>query len=69
MRIHLDIEDGIRPVNALNCVKKVVEMGRISDNGKMYCYATVLSTNEGDVCVITRRYRKSDCFKIIKYKP
>ena len=38
------------------------------DNGKMYCYATVLSTNEGDVCVITRRYRKSDCFKIIKYK-
>ena len=68
MRIHLDIEDGIRPEIALECVKQVVQMGRISKNDTMYCYATTFDTAQGEIEVYANDYRKSDCFKITKSK-
>lgn len=66
MKIHLDIRNDISQKIALECVKQVIAQGRISNNGKMYCYATSFSTNEGDIWVVTRQYRKSDCFVIYK---
>ena len=66
MKIHLDIHDDIPPTVALNCVSKVVAEGRISNNGKSYCYATCFDTSAGEVWVTTRQYRKSDCFLITK---
>jgi len=66
MKIHLDIRNGISPAIALECVKQVVREGRISNNGKMYAYATTFDTNEGEVWVASRPYRKSDCFLIYK---
>lgn len=68
MRIHLDIRDGIPPEIALECVKQVVAEGRVSNNGKMYCYATKFSTPKGEIWVLTRLYRKSDCFVIYRDK-
>ena len=66
MKIHLDIRDDISPTIALECVREVVADGRVSNNGKMYCYATQFDTSTGRIWVITRRYRKSDCFLIKK---
>lgn len=68
-RICIDIKDGIDEINALECVKQVVSMGRISKNNTMFCYASVLSTSKyGDVAVFARDYRKSDCFLVCKHE-
>lgn len=67
-KIHIDIRDDISPDLALECVKQVVKMGRISDGGKVYCYATTMETSEGDILVWTNQYRKSDCFRVEKEK-
>lgn len=68
MKIHLDIRDDIPPTIALECVRKVVADGRVSNNGTMYCYATHFYTSAGRIWVTTRGYRKSDCFLIVKHK-
>ena len=64
MRIYLDIRDNINPTTALECVKKVIEQGKISNNGKSYSYATLFDTNKGEIMVATRQYRKNNCFLI-----
>lgn len=66
MKIHLDIMHDISPTIALECVKQVIARGKISNNGKSYCYATIFNTSDGEVWVTTRQYRKSDCFLIYK---
>lgn len=66
MKIHLDIRDDLSPTIALKCVGEVIALGRISNEGKSYCYATEFKTSEGGVLVMTRQYRKSDCFLITK---
>lgn len=68
-RIHITIYDDIDESTALECVKQVVSMGRISKNNTMFCYASVLETSKyGDVAVFTRDYRKSDCFFVCKHE-
>lgn len=67
MKIHLDIRDDIPSTIALECVKQVVEQGRVSAQGKMYAYATIFSTTSlGEIVVEARPYRKSDCFIVYK---
>ena len=68
MKIHLDIRDDIPLAVALQCVLEVVKGGRVSDDGESYCYATHFNTSAGWVWVITRTYRKSDCFLVVKHK-
>ena len=51
MKIHLDIRHGVSPTLALECVKHVIAEGKVSNNGKSYCYATTFDTNEGEVWV------------------
>ena len=66
MKIHIDIRHNISPIIALECVRQVIAQGKISADGKSYCYATTFATDEGEVCVENRPYRKSDCFLIYK---
>ena len=66
MKIHIDIRHNISPTVALECVKQVISQGKISADGKSYCYATTFNTDEGEVWVAIRPYRKSDCFLIYK---
>lgn len=66
MKIHLDIRNDISPTIALECVRQVIAQGKISNDGKSYSYATTFDTNEGEVWVHPRPYRKSDCFLIYK---
>ena len=68
MKIHIDVRDDIPPTIALNCVSKVVAGGKVSNNGKSYCYATSFDTSVGEVWVTTTQYRKSDCFVVRKAK-
>jgi hypothetical protein len=63
MKIHIDIRNDIDPTLALKRVKEVIEKGRISNNGKNYCWSTVYSD---DIVVAVREYRKSDCFVVYK---
>jgi hypothetical protein len=66
MKIHLDIRHNIPPTIALQCVKQVIAQGKVSDNGKSYCYATTFDTIDGEVWVEVRPYRKSNCFLVYK---
>lgn len=66
MKIHIDIRYDISPTIALECVRQVIKQGKLSANGKSYCYATAFGTNEGEVLVAVRPYRKSDCFLVYK---
>lgn len=66
MKIHIDIRHNISPIIALECVRQVIAQGKISSDGKSYCYATTFDTDEGEVWVAIRPYRKSDCFLIYK---
>lgn len=66
MKIHLDIRDGIDQVVAMECVRRVLADGRISNGGKSYCLGTSFLTEDGVVWVCTRQHRKSDCFLVYK---
>ena len=66
MRIYLDIRDDIKPETALECVKQVVEAGKISNDGKSYCWLTTFSDGKEELIVCTRPYRKNTCFAIYK---
>ena len=58
----IEIKDNIDDLTAINLVKKVIEQGKISNNGNSYCYLTLF----GDIFVETRQYRKSPCFRVYK---
>lgn len=62
-KIHIDIRDDIPQEIALEHVLKVIKQGRISKDGKLYCYLTVF---ENGINVATNDYRKSDCFVVYK---
>ena len=58
----IQIEDNIDDLTAISLVKRVIERGKISNNGNSYCYLSIF----GDICVETRQYRKSPCFRVYK---
>ena len=62
LKMTIKIEDGIDDLTAISLVKQVIEQGKISNNGNSYCYLTLF----GDICVETRQYRKSPCFRVYK---
>ena len=66
MKIHIDIRHDISPTLALECVRQVIIRGMLSADGKSYCYATTFDTNEGEVWVAVRPYRKNNCFLVYK---
>ena len=60
----IKVEDSIDDLTAISLVKRVIEQGKVSDNGNKYCYLTIF----GDIVVETRQYRKSPCFRVYKYQ-
>lgn len=51
---------------ALICVQKVINDGRISNEGKQYCYATIFKNPR--VVVATRLNKSSDVFYVVDHK-
>lgn len=66
MKINIDIQDGLNPIVALECVRSVIDYGRVSCNKTKYCLSTSFVTEEGVVWVHTKQYCKSDCFVVKK---
>jgi len=64
-RIIIDVRDDIDPAVALLHVGNVIHQGKISKDNTQYCW---LTTFYDGTQVITRDYRKSDCFVVCKDK-
>lgn len=60
----IKIEDSIDDLTAISLVKEVIGEGKISNDGKSYCYLTLF----GNIAVETRQYRKTPCFRVYKFK-
>lgn len=58
----IKIEDNIDDLTAIHYVNEVIRQGKISGNGKSYCYLTLF----GSIVVETRQYRKTPCFRVYK---
>lgn len=69
-RITITIEDNIADADALQCVMQVADMGKISGDGKYYCYATLLkhSNYKEEIAVYTSPRVKGDnsAFTVMK---
>ena len=60
----------LNDVDAINLVTRVIEQGRVSDNGKQYCYATRFSHSilDLDLMVVSRLNKESDKFYVYDAK-
>lgn len=61
MKIIINIKDDTPFNSALECVQQVIKQGRISDDGRSYCYLTVF-TNTIHVAAVANK--KSDTFTV-----
>lgn len=62
-KLIIDIRSDLPATTVLDRVSQVVAQGRISDNGKHYCYAT---TWPDGVAVYARRNLASDTFTVVQ---
>ena len=58
-----DLDD----LDALRLIGLVVSEGRISNNGKQYCYATIAKVGGVEYAVYTDLNKMSDKFTIVRY--
>ena len=59
-RLIIDNRTDIPMSEALEYAIAVVKMGRISDGGESYCYATTFRRGAGEVVVCAHRNKRSD---------
>lgn len=58
----------IPDTEALDLVKRVINMGRVSNNNTQYCYLSICPTSDGNFAVSTDKNAKSDRFTLTRYK-
>lgn len=63
-RLNINIYDGITDSAAISLISRVIEGGRISGNGKSYCYGTV--SPSGIQCFAEVNKTGSDSFHVSK---
>lgn len=63
MRIIINNESSCTAEQALTAVLPVISDGRISNQGKQYCYVTTF--REPDVTVLSSLLKDGDSFKIV----
>ena len=61
-KLIINIKDNIDPEEALFRVIQVINQGRISNNGRDYCYATSWDSET----VYAQSNKKSDTFTVVK---
>lgn len=66
MRVIINNESHLCIQDALRAVQRVIRNGRISDNGKCYCYVTVFP--ELQVAVMAKLLKVGDSFKVVDSK-
>lgn len=50
---------------AVRLVEQVIRKGRVSDDGKQYCYATIAMSGGRKVMISTDRNKRSDRFVVV----
>ena len=69
-KLIIDNRSSVDDIQAMLVVSMVVERGRISNEGKQYCYATTFTlSNEDRVAVYTDLNEKSDRFVVCDDPP
>jgi len=64
-KIIIDNRSDLPDIDAIDVVKRVVKMGRISNNDSQYCYLSVLTVGDTVYRISTDLNKKSDRFLII----
>ena len=67
MKIIIENRSDLDMQKCLEMVGKVIADGRISNNGKQYCYASSFSVDYQNYLIVTDLNKKSDRFIITKY--
>jgi len=67
MKIIIENRSDLSISKCLEMVEKVIIQGRISNNGKQYCYASSFSVGMDEYMIVTDLNKKSDRFIISKY--
>jgi len=68
MKIIIDNQSDLMMDTCLTMVMNVMDNGRVSNNGKQYCYLTAFNSPDGDIHVVTDLNKKSDKFTIYRVK-
>lgn len=66
--IRIKYDDEISDELALRLVLSVINQGKISNEGKSYCYATVFKVNGTEYKVVANDKTKSTMFYVTKEK-
>ena len=69
-KLIIDNRASIHDVVAMNFVQRVIQQGRISKEGKQYCYTTSFTMGGVDrIMVYTDLNKRSDRFIVCDYPP
>lgn len=58
---------GVRDDEALNLVARVVQNGRVSDQGRSYCYCTTFEDAASKLAVYAKRNKSGDSFSVERW--
>ena len=64
-KLIIDNRTDLSDLDAVNLVSKVINQGRISNDGKQYCYGTGVTYKEKPYLIWTDLNKKSDRFIIV----
>ena len=67
MKLIIDNRSDLDMQNCLNVVGRVIADGRVSNNGKQYCYASSFTVGGDEYMIVTDVNKKSDRFVITKH--
>ena len=65
-RIIINNKSDLTDIEAMENVKRVMDMGRISNDDKQYCYLTAFNKSGSEYHIVTDLRKKSDSFIIYK---
>ena len=68
-RLIIDNQSDLEMDTVIRLVESVVKNGRISNNGKQYCYLTSFGIEDKEYHVVSRLNKNSDSFIIYNAKP
>lgn len=64
-KLIIDNRTGLTDLEALTLVSRVVNQGRISNDGKQYCYGTGITLDGNQYLIWTDLNKKSDRFVVV----
>ena len=63
-KLIIDNRTELTDLEAVTLISKVINQGRISNDGKQYCYGTVITIEDKEYMIWTDLNKKSDRFVI-----